>query len=239
VSIAFKANINASASSSSSTSDSQDVSGSLSGTGKVGWGPFSISATLKASYSSKKDSKSTQDSQYSVEYTQDVSVHATQAGMPAGLATVLNILSSSATGASRDGAIQASPTLATVDFTDPDNKQQIQVKVVDGNGLNVKGATVNFDVDKTIGAAMQIGLAPFGQSPAPLSGTVSFTTKADGTLSVMLWPADKATAPAVPGVEMDISVKLADDKAAPIDPLSMPVKIVAALPASTPPTPPK
>lgn len=50
--------------------------------------------TLKTSVSSKKDSKATQDSSFSIESTIDVSVHAVQDSMPAGMAKMLEILNS-------------------------------------------------------------------------------------------------------------------------------------------------
>lgn len=50
--------------------------------------------TLKTTVSSKKDSKATQDSSFSIESTIDVSVHAVQDSMPAGMAKMLEILNS-------------------------------------------------------------------------------------------------------------------------------------------------
>lgn len=47
---------------------------------------------MNASYSSKKDSKATSDSKYSVEYTMDVAVKAGQDSMPAGLSKILELL---------------------------------------------------------------------------------------------------------------------------------------------------
>ncbi len=54
-----------------------------------------VSAEMSASISSKKDSSSTKNSKYSVEYTMDVNVHAVQDDMPAGLAKILNLLTDS------------------------------------------------------------------------------------------------------------------------------------------------
>ena len=97
VSIKFKASLNASASEYSENSSSQALDIGGEGSLTFGKGPVSVDLKIKANYSTKKDSKATQESKYSVEYTQDVEVHAKQADMPAGLATVLNILSSSVT----------------------------------------------------------------------------------------------------------------------------------------------
>lgn len=54
-----------------------------------------FSAKLTGSISNKKDSSSTKDSKYSVEHTMDVTVHAVQDDMPAGLARMLSILTKS------------------------------------------------------------------------------------------------------------------------------------------------
>ena len=47
---------------------------------------------VSGSVSSKKDSTATNTSKYSVEQTMDVSLHAVQDDMPAGLAKVLDLL---------------------------------------------------------------------------------------------------------------------------------------------------
>ncbi len=91
----FKASISASSSNVSEQSSSQGTDANGEAQIQAGWLPFSASANMKANYSSKKDSKATQESQYSVEYTMDIAVKAGQEGMPAGLAKVLEILGSS------------------------------------------------------------------------------------------------------------------------------------------------
>ena len=70
------------------------------GGGFLGW-----KAEMSASVSSKKDSSSTRDSRYSVEYTMDINVHAVQDDIPAGLAKVLGLLNES-----MDRQLQASPS---------------------------------------------------------------------------------------------------------------------------------
>lgn len=105
IDIDFKANISASSSSISEVTESTAASGEAQAELSVGWGPFSIKASMKANYSSKKDSKASQESKYSVEYTMNVTVHAAQSDMPAGLASVLNILQSSITEANPDGKL--------------------------------------------------------------------------------------------------------------------------------------
>ncbi len=92
IDIAFKAKINAESSSHNEASESSETNVNAKVGGKVGFGAFSANFEASAGYSSKKDSKSTQDSKYSVEYTLDINVKAGQDSMPAGLARVLDIL---------------------------------------------------------------------------------------------------------------------------------------------------
>jgi hypothetical protein len=54
-----------------------------------------VKVNMSGSVSSKKDSTSTQNSKYAVEYTIDVNVHAVQDDMPAGMSKILNILAES------------------------------------------------------------------------------------------------------------------------------------------------
>lgn len=110
VDIAFKANISASSSSVTETSSSSALESELDAKGKIGYGPFSVSAEMKANYSSKKDSKSTQESKYSVEYTMDVAVKAGQDSMPAGLAKVLELLNSAMDVSDPKGTLEVSDT---------------------------------------------------------------------------------------------------------------------------------
>ena len=110
IDIAFKANISASSSSYTETSSSSEGNFEASGHGKAGWGPFSVSVDLKGGYSSKKDSRATQDSKYSVEYTMDVGLRAGQESMSAGLAKVLEILNNSLTISDPKGTLAVNAT---------------------------------------------------------------------------------------------------------------------------------
>jgi hypothetical protein len=74
----------------SSATNTTGVSGEGKAEGSAGWGPLKVG--FSGSVSSKKDSTATSTSKYSVEQTIDVSIHATQDDMPAGLAKVLNLL---------------------------------------------------------------------------------------------------------------------------------------------------
>ena len=68
IDINFKANISASSSSVSEQSSSSALDVGAEASIGAKWGPFHMDAKMKANYSSKKDSKATQESKYSVEY---------------------------------------------------------------------------------------------------------------------------------------------------------------------------
>lgn len=106
IDINFKANISASSSNVSEQSSSSELNGNLEAGGGIKVGPFHMDAKMNASYSSKKDSKATQDSKYSVEYTMDVAVKAGQDSMPAGLAKVLELLGSALDVSDPEGTLE-------------------------------------------------------------------------------------------------------------------------------------
>lgn len=95
IDINFKASISASSSSVNETSSSQSIDAGADITAGLQVGPFHMDAKLNANYSSKKDSRATEESKYSVEYTMDIAVKAGQDSMPAGLAKVLELLGNS------------------------------------------------------------------------------------------------------------------------------------------------
>lgn len=152
VQINFKANISASSSSVSETSESTSTEAGGSAKASFGYGPFSVSAEFKANYSSKKDSKAAQDSRYSVEYTMDVAVHAGQSDMPAGLATVLNILQSSITDANKNGTFTFSPANPQIDASQlpktGDFSLAITANIKNSDGLVLADQEVSFALDK-------------------------------------------------------------------------------------------
>lgn len=237
VTIQFKANINAAASSTSEESKSEAIAGELSAQGKIGWGPFSLSAQMKASYSSKKDSKATQDSRYSVEYTQDVFVHASQAGVPAGLATVLNILSSAATGASRNGDMQVSPALSTVMSGDPAQQQMLQVRLQNSSGLFAGDTEVVFQIDPTLADKFRMSRAPFGSTiPFDQAGKIaSFKTDGDGSLSVLFWAEGEVDAQAI-DLTVSASIPAPDGGKADAKTVVVPVRVLHRLPPPSAPS---
>ena len=108
IDINFKANISASPSSVSEQSSSSALDVGAEASIGAKWGPFHMDAKMNASYSSKKDSKATQESKYSVEYTMDVAVKAGQDSMPAGLAKVLELLGSALDVSDPEGTLEVS-----------------------------------------------------------------------------------------------------------------------------------
>ena len=110
VDINFKANISASSSSVTENSSSQNLEAGGTAKAKLNLGIFKVEANLKANYSSKKDSKATEESKYSVESTIDVAVKAGQDSMPAGLAKVLELLGNSLDVVDAKGELTASAT---------------------------------------------------------------------------------------------------------------------------------
>lgn len=114
IDINFKANISASASTVSESHKSAEtgVGASISGGFKLG--PFHMDAALKANYSSKKDSKATEESKYCVEYTMDIAVKAGQESMPAGLAKVLELLGNSLDISDPNGTLEVNSTMLKV-----------------------------------------------------------------------------------------------------------------------------
>ncbi len=65
----------------------------------------STKTNFSTQISSKKDSAATRESKYSVEYTMDVAVHASQDSMPAGMAKVLEMMNSAMDLSSAEGEL--------------------------------------------------------------------------------------------------------------------------------------
>ncbi len=93
IDINFKATISGVESSSNSVETTEENKADYNTTKKSGIFRRKTT-TMKGTISTKKDSKSTQDSKFSVEATIDVAVHASQDSMPAGMAKVLELLGS-------------------------------------------------------------------------------------------------------------------------------------------------
>lgn len=85
---------------------------------------------INTSFSTKRDSKSTQDSKFSVEATIDVAVHAGQESMPAGMAKILEMLGAAMDLCSPDGELSVNDTTFYAE-KDPNDKSKYQkVKVI-------------------------------------------------------------------------------------------------------------
>ncbi len=148
INIDFTANLSASSSSVTEKTKENNIGAELDAGFQAGWGPYSAKADLKANYSSKKSSRASQESKYSVEYTMNVNVSAGQASMPAGLATVLNILQEGIEQTAPQGLITLTPEMAQVQ-PNSDIPTTLQATVIDNSGARVGQASVTFEVDRT------------------------------------------------------------------------------------------
>jgi len=89
--VSFKASISAEDTHQDQASASSGKEAEIGGSLGLAW--WKVNASAKVS--SKKDSTATSTSKYSVEHTMDISVHAVQEDMPAGLAKILAIMTDS------------------------------------------------------------------------------------------------------------------------------------------------
>lgn len=134
--IDFKANISAESSSSSVDTTSTNFSSEAS----VSANYWFVKSNFKASVSTKKDSTATANSKYSVEYNMDLRVHASQSQMPAGLATVLNILNESVVARDPTGDVLVLLPTTAIPILD----EQVRVEAIAISGMNraIAGATI-------------------------------------------------------------------------------------------------
>ena len=164
IDISFKATVNGVESESSSTETEYESKGTKKSTRKTGLFRRKTT-TINSTFSTKRDSKSTQDSKFSVEATIDVAVHAGQESMPAGMAKILEMLGAAMDLCSPDGELSVNDTTFYAE-KDPNSGQNatkyLPVKVIaqykTPNGLydptnikceNAKEAMVN-QMDKTM-----------------------------------------------------------------------------------------
>ncbi|MBC1239130.1 DUF2589 domain-containing protein [Nostoc sp. 2RC] len=178
VDINFKASISAAASTHQEDSSSSETKASGGLDASIGYGPFSAKAHFEASYSSKKDSKATQDSKYSVEYTMDVHIHAKQESMPAGLAKVLNILEQSIAPTEAKETFRLTPERLAI--TDPSTERTIRftATVYDNQGKRASGKTITVTLpDQTPTTPYTFAIEPTTIPPSNADGEVEFTVK--------------------------------------------------------------
>ena len=131
IDINFKANISASSSCVSEQSSSSSLDAAAEVKTGIKIGPFHMEAKMNANYSSKKDSKATQDSKYSVEYTMDVAVKAGQDSMPAGLAKVLELLGNTLDVSDPEGTLEVNAEKLKL----IEGKAQLIATYKNGNGI--------------------------------------------------------------------------------------------------------
>lgn len=115
VDISFKATVNGVESESMSTETETETKGTSKTTRKSGWFRKKTT-TINSNFSTKRDSKCTQDSKFSVEATIDVSVHAGQESMPAGMAKILEMLGAAMDICSPDGELSVNDTTFYADI---------------------------------------------------------------------------------------------------------------------------
>ena len=132
VDISFKATVNGVESESSSTETEYESKGNKKSTRKSGLFRRKTT-TINSTFSTKRDSKSTQDSKFSVEATIDVAVHAGQESMPAGMAKILEMLGAAMDLCSPDGELSVNDTTFYAE-KDPNSGQNatkyLPVKVI-------------------------------------------------------------------------------------------------------------
>lgn len=117
IDINFKASISGVESSSYTDSFSKETSEEEKTQKKVNCWVYKKTTDIKSSISTKRDSKSTRDSSFSIEATIDVAVHASQDSMPAGMARILEMLNGSVDVFNPDGELNVSENVV---YLDPD-----------------------------------------------------------------------------------------------------------------------
>ena len=109
-------------------------------------------SNFSSTISSKKDSRGTQESKYSVEYTMDVSLHASQDSLPAGMAKMLEMVGSAMDLCNPDGELEVNSTELVIP---KGGSATLEVSYKDPSGLNMsKGFKVSGPagaVEKTSG----------------------------------------------------------------------------------------
>lgn len=128
IDINFKASISGSESRHAEKSSSLEASQTKKSS-KKGLGFLSVkSNSMTSTISTKKDSKATKDSSYSIEATLDVAVHASQDSMPAGMAKILEMLGNAIDLCNPEGEL-------TVSNENPAKDEVVTVTYKGANGL--------------------------------------------------------------------------------------------------------
>jgi hypothetical protein len=193
VDIDFKARIAASAQQSSEESSSTEAKVAVKASARWGTRGFGASVSVDASYSAKKDSKASQESKYSVEYTMDVHVHASQAGLPQGMAQILNILQDGISNRPEGSQIQVFGLPGTV--TVPKTGTLAEKFTV--IALNAAGDPEGFNLAVTVEPTGILTVTPAAPTTNPATITLAAVSGAD--LSASPEVAIKITATPTPG----------------------------------------
>jgi hypothetical protein len=207
ITIDFLAKISAEASTVNQTSESTSYGGEISGGGRF----WFIEVNFKANYSSKKDSTSTAQSKYSVEYTMNVHVAAGQDSMPAGLASVLNMLQEGITATNPDGKLEISARTLTVDASTPNITAIEQAWVEDSVGLKLTDSqTITFAVPPTSGLTLVKAVGTGPDEGTSLEIGVDSTGKAG--VNVKVADPKKFTSNDTAFLELSTTIPIKDDK---------------------------
>lgn len=236
IGIDFMANISASSSSIQENTSSENMGGELDAEGRIGWGPFSLSARFKANYSSKKDSKATQESKYSVEYTMNVHVGASQSNMPAGLAAVLNVLTGSLSGSEPGGELLISPRSTAI--VNRGTAAYFEITVKDDKGLLMPDQLVNISLKPADGGLVLLPMAISPGTPdgAPTAVLAKAKSDSSGIVGVTIQADPKSPQSAANSLKLTAStaIKTPDGKTGPVKTVVGQLSVTAQRPLPLP-----
>ncbi|MCQ2344963.1 MAG: DUF2589 domain-containing protein [Paludibacteraceae bacterium] len=173
IDIAFKAAISGVETTHDETTVSVENNQTLKSTSKKGLGILRKKTTseMTATISSKKDSKATRDSSYSIEATIDVNVHGCQESMPTGMAKILELLGN---------AVDVMSTSGEMSIEGPIYDEESKKYVMDVRYKNPDGL---FDPEKITvsGATRETGITSdeFARFTASAGAKITITATAD------------------------------------------------------------
>jgi hypothetical protein len=161
--IDFTANLSATSSSLNTADNSANSAYGGSAQFNCSYGPFSALANFTANYSNQSAATASESSQYDVQYLMDIHVDAGAGDLPAGMKTILNVIS---------GATVATPTLSISAAPDAGTTNQLDVSVTDPSNSSTNGVLLT----ATVTQAQASTFAITAGSPATYNGTpVNFT----------------------------------------------------------------
>ncbi len=156
IDISFKASITGSEATSDSISTDASYTKTSKSNGRYGLILNRKKSSMTSTISTKRDSKSTQDSSYSIEATVDVAVHASQDSMPAGMAKILEMLGSAIDMCNPEGELTVSATTArqtetiTITYKGSDGIYHPEAIKLNGNAgfgkITADGVSVYYEI---------------------------------------------------------------------------------------------